>query len=168
MRLGDSSSVWYGSTLRGDQSSINVGKNSVIQDLVSLVPRNKGPISVGDNVYIGPNTTLESCTIENNAFIGMGATVRSGAKVESYGVVAAGAVVPEGATVPAYQVIKYSIHEYLIKMYRSGQATPLDILEILLTKKRKFLMNSMMKCKALLKYMLTVRLIMSYKLIMCF
>lgn len=102
--LGDQSSVWYGATLRGDINEINVGRNSIIQDLVTLSPRKQGGIKVGDNVYIGPNAVLESCTIENNAFIGMGASVRNGATVQSYGVVAAGAVVPEGTTVPSYQI----------------------------------------------------------------
>jgi carbonic anhydrase/acetyltransferase-like protein (isoleucine patch superfamily) len=31
---------------------------------------------IGDNVVVGPNSVLESCIIENNSFIGMGATVR--------------------------------------------------------------------------------------------
>lgn len=102
--LGEQSSVWYGATLRGDINEINIGRNSVLQDLVTLSPRKQRGIKVGDNVYIGPNAVLESCTIENNAFIGMGASVRSGATVESYAVIAAGAVVPEGTTIPSYQI----------------------------------------------------------------
>ena len=33
--LGDQSSIWYGATLRGDINEINIGRNSVIQDLVT-------------------------------------------------------------------------------------------------------------------------------------
>lgn len=102
--LGEHSSVWYGATLRGDINEINIGKNSVVQDLVTLSPRKQSTIKIGDNVYIGPNASLESCVIENNAFIGMGASVRNGATVQSYGIVAAGAVIPEGTTVPSYQI----------------------------------------------------------------
>lgn len=102
--LGEQSSVWYGATLRGDLNEINIGKNSVIQDLVTLSPRTKNSLKVGDNVYIGPNASLESCTVENNAFIGMGASVHNGATVQSYGIVAAGSVIPEGTTVPSYQI----------------------------------------------------------------
>jgi len=104
VNLGENTSVWYGSTLRGDQNEINVGRNTVIQDLVTLAPRRQGGVKVGDNVYIGPNAVVESATIENNAFIGMGASVRAGSTVESFGVVAAGAVVPENTTVPSYQI----------------------------------------------------------------
>jgi carbonic anhydrase/acetyltransferase-like protein (isoleucine patch superfamily) len=102
--LGEQSSVWYGATLRGDLNEINIGKNSVVQDLVTLSPRKQSGLTVGDNVYIGPNAVIESCTIENNAFIGMGASISNGATVQSYGVVAAGAVIPEGTTVPSYQI----------------------------------------------------------------
>lgn len=102
--LGERSSVWYGATLRGDLNAINIGKNSIVQDLVTLNPRKQSSIKVGDNVYIGPNAVIESCTIENNAFIGMGASIQAGVTVQSYGVVAAGAVVPEGTTVPSYQI----------------------------------------------------------------
>jgi len=103
VKVGEHSSIWYGSTLRGDKNAINIGKHTVIQDLVSLIPR-KGATQVGDNVYVGPNCTLESCTIESNSFIGMGASLREGVKVESYGVVAAGSVVPENTTIPSYQI----------------------------------------------------------------
>jgi len=102
--LGERSSVWYGATLRGDKNEINIGKNSVVQDLVTLSPRKQSGLKIGDNVYIGPNAVLESAIIENNAFIGMGATVSNGSTIQSYGVVAAGAVIPEGTTVPSYQI----------------------------------------------------------------
>lgn len=81
-----------------------MGNQSIIQDLATLYPSKEGAIEIGDNVYIGPNTVIESCKIENHGFVGMGATVRQGAKIESYGVVAAGAVIPENTTVPSYQV----------------------------------------------------------------
>lgn len=113
VNIGDQSSVWYGSTLRGDLNQINVGKNTVIQDLVTLAPRKQNPTTVGDNVYIGPACVLDSCTVESNAFIGMGATLRAGSKVESYGIVAAGAVVPENTTVPSYQIWAGNPAKYL-------------------------------------------------------
>ena len=56
---------------------------------------------IGDKVYIGANASLDACTIEDNAFIGMGATVARGAKVEAFGVLAAGAVLGEGQTLPS-------------------------------------------------------------------
>ncbi len=48
-------------------------------------------MTIGDNVYIGANCNLDACTIEDNAFVGMGSSVARGAKVEAFGVLAAGA-----------------------------------------------------------------------------
>lgn len=103
VKLGEGSSVWYGATLRGDINEIDVGRNTLLQDLVSVFPR-AGAVRVGDNVLVGPNAHLESCHLENNSFVGMGSTVRRGAKVESKAIVAAGAVVEENTVVPANQV----------------------------------------------------------------
>ena len=72
--------------------------------MATILPQNTQNTKIGDNVLIGPNSTLESVTLEYNSFIGMGASVRNGAKVESYGVVAAGAVISENITVPSFQV----------------------------------------------------------------
>ena len=58
-------------------------------------------MTIGENVYVGPNAQLNSCTLEDNAFVGMGSTISRGAKVESFSVVSAGAVVTEGTTVPS-------------------------------------------------------------------
>ena len=44
---------------------------------------------------MGPNATLNKCTLEPFSFVGMGATVRNGATIESYGVLAAGAVLQD-------------------------------------------------------------------------
>lgn len=60
-------------------------------------------VTIGDNVYVGPNAILQGSKLENKAFVGMGATVRH-ATVESDGVVAAGAVVLDNTTVPSLQV----------------------------------------------------------------
>jgi len=113
VELGEHSSIWYGSVLRGDLNEIKIGKNTVVQDLVTFYPHKDKIIKLGDNVLIAPNTVLESCTLENNSFVGMGACLRSGSKVESYGFVAAGAVIPENTTVPSYQVWAGNPAKYL-------------------------------------------------------
>jgi len=106
--MGLGSSFWHGVIARGDTAEIEVGKNCVVQDLVhmgSTSSRETGDkVSLGDNVYVGPNAVLDACTLESFAYVGMGAHVGKGATVESFAVVAAGAQVPEGASVPSGQV----------------------------------------------------------------
>lgn len=105
VNLSSSSSIWYSSTLRGDVQPITIGQNTLLQDLVTVLPK-KNAVHIGSNVVVAPNSFLEGCQIEDGAFIGMGSTVREGAKVEKWGVVAAGAVVGEKQVVPSNQVNK--------------------------------------------------------------
>jgi gamma-carbonic anhydrase len=91
--IGENSSVWYGATLLGTQP-IRVGRNSVLQDRVHV---SRG-VTLGDNVFVGPNAILQGSTLHSNAFVSMGATVRH-ATVHSGGFVAAGAVVQDGKEV---------------------------------------------------------------------
>jgi carbonic anhydrase/acetyltransferase-like protein (isoleucine patch superfamily) len=116
VRLGEGASLWHGVILRGDTAMINIGKNSLIQDLVRIasnLSRAGDKVSIGENVYVGPNASLDACTLEDNAFIGMGATVSRGATVESFAVVSAGAHVAEGVTVPSGQIFAGAPAKYL-------------------------------------------------------
>ena len=75
-------------------SPIRVGNNSVLQDRVHV---SRGA-TIGDNVFVGPNVTLQGSTLQSNSFVSMGASVRH-ATVHSGGFVAAGAVVTDGKEV---------------------------------------------------------------------
>jgi carbonic anhydrase/acetyltransferase-like protein (isoleucine patch superfamily) len=70
-------------------------------------------VSIGDNVYVGPNVTLDSCTLESFSYIGMGASLGRGTTVESFAVVASGAQVAAGATVPSGQIWAGAPAKYL-------------------------------------------------------
>lgn len=98
--VGAESSVWFGCVVRGDVHEIRIGKGSNIQDgTVVHVTRNGHGTYIGDNVLIGHNCIIHACTLEDNAFIGMGATVMDGAVVEKNGMVAAGALLTPGKRV---------------------------------------------------------------------
>ncbi|MCX6567947.1 MAG: gamma carbonic anhydrase family protein [Candidatus Aminicenantes bacterium] len=95
-------SVWYGCVLRSDMEGaiIDVGEDANIQDgTVVHVDRDMSCV-VGARVTVGHGAVLHAAVIEDDALIGMGATVLSGAKVGKGSVVAAGAVVPEGMEIP--------------------------------------------------------------------
>ncbi|XP_051139880.1 gamma carbonic anhydrase 2, mitochondrial-like isoform X3 [Andrographis paniculata] len=84
VQVGRGSSIWYGSVLRGDVNSISVGSGTNIQDnsLVHVAKHNLGgrelPTIIGNNVTIGHSAVLHGCTIEDEAFFGMGATLLDG------------------------------------------------------------------------------------------
>jgi len=94
VNLGSGSSLWHGVVIRGDTAKISIGKNSTIQDLTRIASNSKragDQITVGDNVYVGANCSIDVCTLQDNSYVGMGATVSRGAIVESFGVLSAGA-----------------------------------------------------------------------------
>ena len=100
VELGDETSVWCNTTLRGDVNSIRVGNRSNVQDNCCLhVDRDK-PLVIGENVVVGHSVTLHGCVVEDECLIGMGATVLSGSKIGAGSIVAAGALVVEGAEFP--------------------------------------------------------------------
>lgn len=101
VEIGEDSSVWYNSVIRGDVHFIRIGKRTNIQDLSMLhVTHNKYPLIIGDNVTVGHSAVLHGATIGNCVLIGMGARVLDRSIVNNYSLVAAGAVVREGFEVP--------------------------------------------------------------------
>lgn len=99
--IGEDSNIWFGVNMRGDVHEIRIGKRTNIQDgCVLHVTRNVSGCYVGDNVTVGHMALLHACTVEDNAFIGMGAIVLDEAVVESGAMVAAGALVPPKKRVP--------------------------------------------------------------------
>lgn len=81
----------------------------MIQDNTILVNSNKNDrdalLTIGERVVIGVNCNLDVCTIEDNVYIGNGATIHKGCVIQSGAMIAPGAVIPPNTTVPMNQVI---------------------------------------------------------------
>jgi carbonic anhydrase/acetyltransferase-like protein (isoleucine patch superfamily) len=105
VEIGPKSSVWYGCVIRGDMNYIRIGANTNIQDGTVIHVDSEGehwngmPTLIGDNVTVGHRAMLHACTLEDNSFVGMSATVLDGAVVESGAMVAAAALVTPGKRV---------------------------------------------------------------------
>lgn len=93
-------SVWFCSTLRGDNEVITVGAGSNIQENCVLHTDMGYPLSIGKGCTIGHKVTLHGCTIGDNSLIGMGATVLNGAKIGNNCLIGAGALITEGKEIP--------------------------------------------------------------------
>ncbi|MDI1308736.1 MAG: gamma carbonic anhydrase family protein [Methylotenera sp.] len=101
--IGEDSSVWPSTVIRGDVNFIHIGRNTNIQDLSMLHVNHKSsedpqgsPLIIGDNVTIGHTVILHGCTIEDECLIGMGSIVMDKAVVQKQVLLAAGSLVPEG------------------------------------------------------------------------
>jgi carbonic anhydrase/acetyltransferase-like protein (isoleucine patch superfamily) len=99
--LGEDSSVWPCSVIRGDVHYIRIGARTNIQDGSILhVMRDEYPLILGDDVTIGHSVTLHGCTIESRCLIGMGAVILNGVVVGSGSIVAAGTLLAERTVIP--------------------------------------------------------------------
>jgi len=98
--LGEDSSVWFGTVIRGDTEAITVGRGSNIQDASVLHADIGKPLTIGDNVTVGHQVMLHGCTIGDESLIGIGAIVLNGAKIGRHCLVGAGALVTEGKEFP--------------------------------------------------------------------
>jgi carbonic anhydrase/acetyltransferase-like protein (isoleucine patch superfamily) len=98
--IGERSSIWPNTSLRGDTGPIVIGSETSIQDNCALHLDEGFPLTVGDRVTVGHSVTLHGCTVEDDALIGIGATVLNGARIGKGAVVAAGSLVPELMQVP--------------------------------------------------------------------
>ncbi|MBV8842084.1 MAG: gamma carbonic anhydrase family protein [Bryobacterales bacterium] len=99
--VGERSTVWPNVTIRGDIEPIQIGEETNIQDGAVMHTDRGFPLTLGNRVTIGHSAVLHGCTIEDEALIGIGAIVLSGARIGRGAVVAAGSLVPEGMEVPA-------------------------------------------------------------------
>jgi len=105
--IGEKSSVWFNTVLRGDVNSIYIGKNVNIQDgTVIHCTYNKSKVKLGNNISIGHNAIIHGCTIEDNVLIGMGAIIMDNAVIQKNSIVAAGSVVPAGKLIKSNSIYK--------------------------------------------------------------
>ncbi|PSS36489.1 Gamma carbonic anhydrase [Actinidia chinensis var. chinensis] len=110
VQVGIGSSIWYGCVLRGDVNNISIGSGTNIQDnsLVHVAKSNLAgkvlPTIIGDNVTVGHSAVLHGCTVEDETFVGMGATLLDGVFVEKHAMVAAGALVRQNTRIPSGEV----------------------------------------------------------------
>ena len=105
VKIGEKSSVWFNTVLRGDMENITIGDESNIQDL-SMGHADPGfPLDVGNRVTIGHNCVLHGCHIEEDCLIGMGAIVMNGVRIGRGSIIGAGAVLLESMEVPEFSLV---------------------------------------------------------------
>lgn len=127
VEIGENSSVWPMTVIRGDVNFIRIGKNTNIQDGSVLHVSHAGghnpqgaALIIDDNVTVGHKALLHACTIGRECLIGMGSIIMDKVVVENQVLVGAGSVVPPGKTLksgylylgnPCKQVRKLSDQE---------------------------------------------------------
>ncbi|MGB7451190.1 MAG: gamma carbonic anhydrase family protein [Lysobacterales bacterium] len=103
VEIGEGSSVWPMTVIRGDIHRIRIGKRTSVQDGSVLHVTHAGPYNpdgfpliIGDDVTIGHKAMLHGCEIGNRILIGMAVVIMDGVVVHDEVIIAAGTLVPPG------------------------------------------------------------------------
>ena len=98
--IKEDSSVWFNAVIRGDSSTIEIGKRSNVQDNAVIHTSRNSKVVVGDNVTIGHGAIVHGCSIGNNVLIGMGAIVLDNAVIGDNCIIGAGSLITQNKVIP--------------------------------------------------------------------
>jgi gamma-carbonic anhydrase len=135
--IGERSSIWFNTIVRGDVHYIRIGSETNIQDNCTLhVTGGTFPMEIGDRVTVGHRAIVHGCVVGDDCLIGMGAVIMDGAKIGKGSLVAAGALVPPGFEVPpgslvmgAPAIVKREVGEAEREMIRGSVSHYLQLAE---------------------------------------
>jgi len=111
--IGEDSSIWFGTVIRGDVHKIEIGDRTSIQDLsmVHVTHYKKedmsdgNPTIIGNDVTVGHKVMLHGCVIEDGCLIGMNATILDGAVIGTGSIVGAHSLVTSNKVFPPHSLI---------------------------------------------------------------
>ncbi|GED29681.1 MULTISPECIES: gamma carbonic anhydrase [Brevibacillus] len=105
VEIGEDSSIWYNTVIRGDIAPTVIGRRVSVQDNSTLHQSPNNPLILEDEVTVGHNAVLHSCIVRRGALIGMGSIIMDRAEIGEDAMVAAGALVPPGMKVPPRSLV---------------------------------------------------------------
>ena len=103
--IGEYSSIWFNTVIRGDVNKIRIGNNVNIQDgSVIHATYKKSSTSIGNYVSVGHNAIIHGCMIDDFVLIGMGSIIMDNAIINSNTIIAAGSVILENTVVESNSI----------------------------------------------------------------
>lgn len=104
--IGEDSSIWYSTVVRGDVMPIRIGARTSIQDnTVIHVTSDRFGTTIGDDCTIGHSAIIHACIVEDFCLIGMGAILLDGCRIGRGSLVGAGALVTPGTDIPPNSLV---------------------------------------------------------------
>ena len=100
--IGEGSSVWPGTVIRGDMGRIEIGKHTCVQD--NSVVHCDTNATIGDNVVIGHRVVCHAKEVGDRTLLGNGSVVNDGVTIGAECVIASGAVVLDDMQIPARSI----------------------------------------------------------------
>ena len=91
VEIGEGSSVWPGTVIRGDSGKIVIGRNTCIQD--NSVVHGDSDVLIGDDVVVGHRVLCHGRVVGDRVLLGYGCIVIDGVTIGSDCIIASGAMV---------------------------------------------------------------------------
>jgi len=136
--LGEESSVWFNTTLRGDIHEIVIGPRSNVQDNAVVHLADDYGCYVGELVTVGHSAILHACTVRDEVLVGMGAIVLDGAVIGERTIIGAGALVTGGTEIPPGSLVLGSPAKVVRTLTREQQADVKTWAEKYVVQSRRF------------------------------
>ena len=105
VQLAENVGVWYNAVIRGDESSIKIGKNTNIQDGCIIHSDYGITAEIGDNVTLGHGTIVHGCKISDNCLIGMGSVLLNRCEIGEWSLIGAKSLVTMGTKIPTRSLV---------------------------------------------------------------
>lgn len=106
VEIGEDSSVWFGSVIRGDVNFIRIGARTNIQDMTVIHVSSKTHATIlEDEITVGHRVVLHGCHVEGGCLIGIGAILMDGVRVGRNSLVAAGSLLTPGTQIPPNSLV---------------------------------------------------------------
>lgn len=103
--IAEGASIWFNTMLRGDINTIEIGKNSNIQDHCVVHVTHEHDVRVAQRVTVGHNVIIHGCHVESDCLIGMGSIILDGAIIREGSLIAAGTVVAPNTEIPPNSLV---------------------------------------------------------------
>src|SRR5436305_6802934 len=106
VKIGEDSSIWFGSVVRGDVNFIRIGARTNVQDGTIIHVSSKTHSTVlEDEITVGHRVILHGCYIESGCLIGIGAILLDGVRIGRNSLVAAGSLLTPGTQIPPNSLV---------------------------------------------------------------
>jgi gamma-carbonic anhydrase len=101
VELGDQSSVWFNTTVRGDVMPVRIGAQCNVQDNSVLHGTyKKCGLTLERRVSVGHGVILHGCHIHENTLIGMGSILMDNVVIGAETLIGAGTLITENSEFP--------------------------------------------------------------------
>ena len=106
VHIGQQSSIWFNTVVRGDMFYIRIGDRTNVQDNSVIHTRTGAhPAILEDEVTVGHSVTLHGCYIESGCLIGIGSILLDDVHVGAQSLVAAGSLISPGTIIPPRSLV---------------------------------------------------------------